>query len=175
MPIWNEIVGSMPKSRVEEDSIVQATFYIRRPAMDVKLVALLRTLAWKNAAMFGGVPILELDLADVSAGGPLFKCAFDEPIPNEEGDDHDGDDYDSDNDNDEDDDVPSVQMPPLPKAQVGDKVFCGGTQTWFTVVKLNPKWSIIKVLPALRPNLLPLAHAPLCSTECAGAARLTSK
>jgi len=73
--MWNEVVATKPRTHAEEIAITQALFFIVYPEMDPKTVAFLKTAAMRNAAYFGGKPVLEIDVVSVLAGGDLFKCA----------------------------------------------------------------------------------------------------
>jgi len=72
---WNEIVAGWPATAADMARVARALFYISTPAMDAKTIAALKAAARRNAAMYGGRPVLLLDYAKLLAGGPLFTCA----------------------------------------------------------------------------------------------------
>lgn len=72
---WNEVVATLPSTLADEAAIARAVFYIKTAGMNATSVALLRRWAALNGDMWGGKPILELDLARYEAGGALFTCA----------------------------------------------------------------------------------------------------
>ena len=68
--IWNEVVATKPKSHAQEEAYTRALFYLSAPGMDAATLAFLKRAAQRNAAAFGGKPVLVFDL-----GGDLFRFA----------------------------------------------------------------------------------------------------
>ena len=73
--IWNEVVATKPKSHAQEEAYTRALFYLSAPGMDAATLAFLKRAAQRNAATFGGKPVLVFDLASYLKGGDLFRCA----------------------------------------------------------------------------------------------------